>query len=108
MGKRRKRPQDSMWVATGDLPKSPGHPVYQRLNKVLAANSFDPFVEAACRRLYAPKLGRPSLAPGRYFRLMLVRYFEGRGSERGMAGRAADALASPSVLSLEPPAAPPA
>src|SRR5229473_5956511 len=101
MGKGRKRPQDSMWVATGDLPKSPGHPFYQRLNKVLAANSFDAFVEAACRRFYAPKLGRPSLAPGRYFRLMLVGYFEGLGSERGMAWRAADSLAIRSFLGLE-------
>jgi transposase len=90
-----------MWVATGDLPKSPGHPFYQRLNKVLAANSFDAFVEAACRRFYAPKLGRPSLAPGRYFRLMLVGYFEGLGSERGMAWRAADSLAIRSFLGLE-------
>ncbi len=101
MGKRRKRPQETMWVATSDLPKSPGHPFYQRLNQVLAANSFDGFVEAACRRFYAAKLGRPSLPPGRYFRLMLVGYFEGLGSERGMAWRAADSLAIRSFLGLE-------
>jgi transposase len=90
-----------MWVATSDLPKSPGHPFYQRLNQVLAANSFDGFVEAACRRFYAAKLGRPSLPPGRYFRLMLVGYFEGLSSERGMAWRAADSLAIRSFLGLE-------
>jgi transposase len=90
-----------MWVATSDLPKSPGHPFYQRLNRVLAANSFDSFVEAACRRFYAPKMGRPSLTPGRYFRLMLLGYFEGLGSERGMAWRAADSLAIRSFLGLE-------
>jgi len=101
MGKRRKRPQDTMWVATSDLPKSPGHPFYQRLNRALAANSFDSFVEAACRRFYAPKLGRPSLPPGRYFRLMLLGYFEGLGSERGMAWRAADSLAIRTFLGLE-------
>jgi transposase len=101
MGKRRKRPQDTMWVAASDLPKSPGHPFYQRLNRVLAANSFDSFVEAACRRFYAAKLGRPSLPPGRYFRLMLLGYFEGLGSERGMAWRAADSLAIRSFLGLE-------
>src|SRR5437867_13016572 len=101
MGKRRKRPQDTMWVATSDLPKSPGHPFYQRLNRVLAANSFDSFVEAACRRFYAAKMGRPSLVPGRYFRLMLLGYFEGLGSERGMAWRAADSLAIRSFLGLE-------
>ena len=90
-----------MWVATSDLPKSPGHPFYQRLNKILAANSFDAFVEAACRRFYAAKLGRPSLPPGRYFRLMLVGYFEGLSSERGMAWRASDSLAIRSFLGLE-------
>jgi transposase len=90
-----------MWVATSDLPKSPGHPFYQRLNRVLAANSFDAFVEASCRRFYAAKMGRPSLPPGRYFRLMLLGYFEGLGSERGMAWRAADSLAIRSFLGLE-------
>jgi transposase len=90
-----------MWVATSDLPKSPGHPFYQRLNRVLVANSFDAFVEAACRRFYAAKMGRPSLPPGRYFRLMLLGYFEGLGSERGMAWRAADSLAIRSFLGLE-------
>ena len=101
MGKKQKRPQDTMWVATSDLPKSPGHPFYQRLNQVLAANRFDAFVEAACRRFYAPKLGRPSLPPGRYFRLMLLGYFEGLGSERAMAWRAADSLAIRNFLGLE-------
>jgi transposase len=90
-----------MWVATSDLPKSPGHPFYRRLNQVLAANSFDSFAEAACRRFYAPKMGRPSLPPGRYFRLMLLGYFEGLGSERAMAWRAADSLAIRSFLGLE-------
>jgi len=101
MGKRRKRAQDMMWVATSDLPKSPGHPFYKRLNQVLAANTFDAFVEAASRRFYAPKMGRPSLPPGRYFRLMLLGYFEGLGSERAMAWRAADSLAIRSFLGLE-------
>src|SRR5262245_23214805 len=101
MGRKKKRPQDTMWVATRDLPKSPGHPFYQRLNQILAANSFDAFVEAACRRFYAAKLGRPSLPPGRYFRLMLVGYFEGLSSERGMAWRASDSLAIRKFLGLE-------
>jgi transposase len=101
MGRKRKRAQDTMWVATSDLPKSPGHPFYKRLNQVLAANNFDAFVEAACRRFYAAKLGRPSLPPGLYFRLMLVGYFEGLGAERAMAWRAADSLAIRSFLGLE-------
>src|SRR4029450_11054599 len=65
------------------------------------ANSFDAFVEAACRRFYAAKLGRPSLPPGRYFRLMLVGDFEGVSSGRGMAWRASDSLAIRSFLGLE-------
>jgi transposase len=101
MGRKKKRPQDTMWVAASDLPKSPGHPFYHRLNQILAANSFDAFVEAACRRFYAAKLGRPSLPPGRYFRLMLLGYFEGLSSERGMAWRASDSLAIRSFLGLE-------
>src|SRR5262245_5708576 len=101
MGRKKKRPQDTMWVATSDLPKSPGHPFYQRLNQILAANSFDAFVEAACRRFYAAKLGRPSLPPGRYFRLMLVGYFEGLSSERGIAWRASDSLVIRKFLGLE-------
>jgi len=100
MGKRRKRRQATMWVATSDLPASPGHPFYQRLNQILEADGFDSFVEGVCRRFYAARMGRPSLPPGRYFRLMLLGYFEGLGSERGMAWRAADSLAIRSFLGL--------
>lgn len=99
MGKR-KRSQAGLWVATSDLPRSPGHPFYARLNRALDSEGFDAFVEGRCRRFYAPVLGRPSLAPGRYFRLMLVGYFEGLDSERGMAWRAADSLAVRSFLGL--------
>src|SRR5436309_10609789 len=100
MGRRRKGRQETMWVATSDLPASPGHPFYQRLNQILEAHGFDAFVERLCRRFYAPGVGRPSLPPGRYFRLMLLGYFEGLGSERGMAWRAADSLAIRSFLGL--------
>jgi transposase len=100
MGKKRKRPQATMWVATSELPASPGHPFYQRLNQILDAHGFDSFVEGICRRFYAERLGRPSLPPGRYFRLMLLGYFEGLSSERGMAWRAADSLAVRSFLCL--------
>ena len=89
-----------MWVATAELPKSPGHPFYTRLNALLAAAGFDRFVEGQCARFYAPVMGRPSLAPGRYFRLLLVGYFEGIGSERGIAWRASDSLAVRSFLRL--------
>ena len=92
--------QGSMWVATAELPKSPGHPFYTRLNALLDAADFDRFVEGQCAKFYAPVMGRPSLAPGRYFRLLLVGYFEGIGSERGIAWRATDSLAVRSFLRL--------
>jgi transposase len=76
---------------------SPGHPFYVRLNEVLDAAGFDRFVEEHCRAFYAPVMGRPSLAPGRYFRVLLVGYFEGLDSERGIAWRAADSLAGKSM-----------
>ena len=92
--------QPPLWIAASDLPVSPGHPFYTRLNALLDADGFDTFVEDACRSFYAPVLGRPSLAPGRYFRLLLVGYFEGIDSERGIAWRAADSLAVRSFLRL--------
>src|SRR5258707_12960701 len=102
----RQSEQASLWVATAELPKSPGHPFYTRLNALLDANDFDEFVEGQCVRFYAPVMGRPSRAPGRYFRLLLVGYFEGIDSERGIAWRASDSLAVRSFLRLpvdEPP-----
>jgi transposase len=99
MGKRKRRQQE-MWLATNDLPKSPGHPFYQRLNGVLEEAGFDRFAEKSCESFYAKQLGRPGLLPGRYFRLLLLGYFEGLDSERGMAWRAADSLAIRSFLGL--------
>ena len=99
MGKKKRR-QETLWVATSDLPTSPGHPFYERLNLILESQGFDRFVEGRCRRFYAAGVGRPGLVPGRYFRLMLLGYFEGLSSERGMAWRASDSLAIRSFLGL--------
>ena len=74
--------QSPLWVVTADLPKSPGHPFYARLNALLEANDFDRFVEKQCQRFYAVVIGRPSLTPGRYFRLLLLRWKTVRGSKR--------------------------
>jgi transposase len=89
-----------LWIAASDLPASPGHPFYARVNAILDAHGFDQFVEDRCRQFYAPVMGRPSLAPGQYFRLLLVGYFEGIDSERGIAWRAADSLAVRSFVRL--------
>ena len=96
-----------LWVATSDLPKSPSHPFYARLNALLDAQGFDRFVEGLCASCYAPTMGRPSLQPGRYFRLLLVGYFEGIDSERGIAWRATDSLAVRTFLRLPLDEAPP-
>ena len=92
MGKR-KSEQTPLWVPTTELPTSPGHPFYAKLNAILDEVGFDRFAETECQEFYAPVMGRPSLPPGRYFRLLLVGYFEGLDSERGIAWRAADSLA---------------
>jgi transposase len=81
-----------MWIATQDLARAPGHLFYERLNEVLGAHRFDSFVEERCARFYSGKMGRPSIAPGVYFRMLLVGYFEGIDSERGIAWRCADSL----------------
>ena len=103
----RETDQPPLWIATSDLPTSPGHPFYARLTTLLDGHHFDRFVEGLCDRFYAPVMGRPSLAPGRYFRLLLVGYFEGIDSERGMAWRATDSLAVRSFLRLAVDEAPP-
>ena len=82
-----------LWIATNALPVTGGHPFYQRLNQVLDTHAFDAFVEAQCAPFYAATVGRPSLLPGTYFRLLLIGYFEGIDSERGIAWRTADSLA---------------
>jgi hypothetical protein len=73
MGKRTSE-QASMWIATNDLPASPSHPFYARLNTILDEVGFDRSAEEQCQQFYAPVMGRPSLPPGRYSRLLLVGY----------------------------------
>ena len=108
IGKRKKEPkQANMWIATQDLPRSASHPFYSRLNRVLDAADFDRYVEQLCARFYAPAKGRPSLSPGRYFRLLMIGYFEGLDSERGIAWRAADSFSIRQFLGLELHEAPP-
>ena len=92
MGKRRQRSQASMWIRHEELPTSKGHAFYEVVNQVLNIHCFDDWVEQACKSFYADRIGRPSLPPGIYFRCLLVGYFEGIDSERGIAWRCADSL----------------
>jgi transposase len=84
--------QEQLWVTHTELATAPGHPFYKHLNELLECEKFDQFAEQECARFYAVKNGRPSLPPGTYFRLLLIGYFEGIDSERGIAWRAADSL----------------
>jgi transposase len=91
LGKRRDEQQE-MWVATTSLPKSEGHAFYGKLNRLLAETDFDRTIEKICEPHYHIQLGRPSIPPGVYFRMLLVGYFEGIGSQRGIAWRCGDSL----------------
>ena len=93
MGKHRSEKQDSMFIATSKLVKSPGHPFYEKMNEVLRGEGFDDFAEEMCGTFYAERLGRPSIPPGVYFRMLMIGYFEGLDSERGIDWRVSDSLA---------------
>src|SRR4051794_2419924 len=93
MGTRKSRQrQEQLWVMHTELATAPGHPFYQQLNALLDREKFDEFAEFECGRFYCSGNGRPSLPPGTYFRLLLIGYFEGIDSERGIAWRVADSL----------------
>jgi len=99
MGKRKAKQQD-MWVSTGEIPKADSHPFYAKVNEVLERHKVDQRLEHLCRRFYKPVFGRPSMAPGVYFRMLLIGYFEGIDSERGIAWRVADSLSLREFLGL--------
>ncbi|TMA57635.1 MAG: transposase, partial [Deltaproteobacteria bacterium] len=102
MGKRKRGGrQSTIWIATNDLPTTAAHPFYERLNRILGKAGFDAYVEGLCARFYTETMGRPSLTPGRYFRLLLIGYFEGLDSERAIAWRAADSFALRRFLDME-------
>jgi transposase len=90
MGKRKTERQQELWVATTDIPQAPGHPFYRKLNQLLAEHGFDSFVEGLCQKFYHEEIGRPSVPPGVYVRMLLIGYFEGIDSERGIAWRSDD------------------
>ena len=99
LGKRRQK-QTSFWVETSQLQVRGRHPFYSRLNEILDRAKFDTYAERICRKYYAPTMGRPSIAPGVYFRCFLMGYFEGIDSERGIAYRVSDSLSLREFLGL--------
>jgi transposase len=101
MSRRPTQRQQELWINTADIVAPAGHPFYRRLNHLLDQHAFDRFVEGRCEPFYAINLGRPSIPPGVYFRLLLIGYFEGIGSERGIAWRCADSLGLRAFLGYE-------
>ena len=93
--------QGDLIVTWAEMPRSPGHVFYDRLQEVLLAGGFDGFVETACQPYYAPKMGAPSVPPGRYFRMHMIGYFEGIASERGIVWRCSDSYSLRDFLRLE-------
>lgn len=100
LGKRETERQGDLFLLAAQLPRSPGHVFYQKLNRLLAEASFDPWVEKLCEPHYADGRGRPGIPPGTYFRMLLVGYFEGLSSQRGIAWRCSDSLSLRDFLAI--------
>ena len=95
--------QGDLVVTWPEMPRSPGHVFYDRLQRVLIAADFDAFAETTCKPYYAAKMGAPSVPPGRYFRMHMVGYFEGIATERGIEWRCSDLMSLRDFLRLERP-----
>ena len=102
LGKRKRERQLEAFVASSELPQSPGHPFYSVLNRLLAENDFDAFVEELYAPYYASTMGRPSIPPGVFMRMLFVGYFEGLKSHRSIAWRCADSRSLAEFLGLGP------
>ena len=100
MGRRQEQRQAELWIATTDLPQSPGHVFYDKLNRLLADAGFDRFAESLCQPYYAAGMGRESIPPGTYFRMLFVGYFEQLNSQRAIAWRCSDSLSLRDFLGI--------
>ena len=100
LGKRKSEQQDELFIMADRMPRSPGHVFYRKVNRLLADGGFDRWVEDLCEPFYADGRGRPGIPPGVYFRMVLVGYFEGIGSQRGIAWRCSDSLSLREFLGI--------
>ena len=98
---RQSEQQGTMWISYDQIPRGMGHAFYDRLQAILCRGEFDVFTEKLCAEYYAPVNGRSSIPPGRYFRMLIVGYFEGIDSERGICWRCADSLSLREFLRLD-------
>src|SRR5436190_16886467 len=94
MGRRKPERQEPLFVTGDNVPRSQGHPFYKALNRLLAEANFDRWIEDRCLPFYDQdeSRGQRSIPPGVYFRMLLVGYFEGIDSQRGIAWLCADSL----------------
>src|SRR5437660_2056769 len=100
LGHRKQARQEDFWIPVNELPRSEGHVFYRQLNQLLREAGFDQHVESLCRAYYHDTMGRPGIPPGVYFRMLLVGYFEGLGSQRGIAWRCSDSLSLREFLGI--------
>ena len=100
LGKRKTKQQEDLFIMADRMPRSPGHVFYQKVNRLLNDGGFDRWLEGLCQPFYADHQGRPGIPPGIYFRMLLVGYFEGIGSQRGIAWRCADSLSLREFLGI--------
>jgi transposase len=101
LGRRTTERQQELWIPTQNLPQAPRHVFYETLNRLLAQADFDRRVEDLCEPYYADK-GRPGIAPGIFFRMLLIGYFENISSQRGIAWRCDDSRSLRRFLGIAP------
>ena len=101
LGKKKRNMQNDLFIPAVNLPEAPGHPFYKKLNAILAKTEFDRHIEELARPYYHDKLGRPSLDPGVYVRMLFIGFFEGLDSERGIAWRCADSFSLKDFIGYE-------
>jgi len=107
IGKGKQQRKETLWIPASEIPKPAAHPFYRQLNSILEEHRFDDFVEKTCEKFYAPRMGRPGLAFGIYFRMLGISYFVGLDAKRGIAWQTADSLALRHFLGLALTEAPP-
>jgi transposase len=100
LGRRKGEQQNDLFIMAEHLPQAPGHVFYRKLNAILRDAGFDRWVEDLCQPYYAQTQGRPGIPPGTYFRMLLIGYFEGIGSQRGIAWRCSDSLSLRDFLGI--------
>lgn len=100
LGRRKTTVQQDLFVTADSLPTSDGHVFYSKLNQLLDDQGFDAWIEELCAPYYSKAKGRPGIPPGVYFRMLLVGYFEGIQSQRGIAWRCSDSLSLRKFLGI--------